>query len=255
MACKRAMLTNHQTPPKIKMRPYWQSKPRRLREPARCQATSCCDILEQGVSSPYRLQRTFVRWRTATKRRPSAFPLIHEESPMIHSHQNDEACVHASDRELDKLRAEIAGMTPALIAFAHRFFHKNSDIEDLVQETVFRSLRSLDCFTPGTSMKSWLFTIMRNTFCTRYKLARRERVGLPVNVQERMSSPATQDWTLQHEDVMAAVAELDADQRQALMLVAEGTSYAEAAEICNCKIGTIKSRVNRAREALRRTLD
>ena len=174
---------------------------------------------------------------------------------MIHSRQIDEATDPANDTELEKLRAEIVNLTPALFAFAYRFVRNNSDIEDLVQETIFRSLRSLHRFTPGTSMKSWLFTIMRNTFCTRYKLARRERVGLPVRVQDHMSTPATQDWTLQHEDVMVAVRELDADQRRALMLVAEGTSYAEAAKICRCKIGTIKSRVNRAREAIRHRLD
>jgi len=174
---------------------------------------------------------------------------------MIYPHQSDEANASESAAELDKLRAEIAEMTPALVAFAHRFVRNNHDVEDLVQETIFRSLRSLHRFSPGTSMKSWLFTIMRNTFCTRYKLARRERIGLPVRVQEHMSTPPSQDWTLQHNDVMEAVRGLDADQKRALMLVAEGTSYADAAKICRCKIGTIKSRVNRAREALRHTLD
>ncbi|WP_313618034.1 sigma-70 family RNA polymerase sigma factor [Agrobacterium sp.] len=174
---------------------------------------------------------------------------------MIHHRRGDETKIAASETELDELRADIADMTPALVAFARRFVRNNADVEDLVQETIFRSLRSLHCFTPGTSLKSWLFTIMRNTFCTRYKLARRECVGLPTQVQERMSTPATQDWTLQREDVMRAVRGLDDDQRQALLLVAEGTSYADAAKICKCKIGTIKSRVNRAREALRHKLN
>lgn len=174
---------------------------------------------------------------------------------MIRTHQGDETKIAARKTELEKLGAEIADMTPALVAFAHRFVRNNPDIEDLVQETIYRALRSLHCFTPGTSMKSWLFTIMRNTFCTRYKLARREYVGFPAGVQEQMSTPPTQEWILQHGDVIEAVRGLDDHQRQALMLIAEGTSYADAAKICNCQIGTIKSRVNRAREALRHRLD
>jgi RNA polymerase sigma-70 factor (ECF subfamily) len=67
-----------------------------------------------------------------------------------------------------------------------------------------------------------------------------------------MTSPAEQEWRLEHDEVMFAIQRLDAGQKQALLLVAEGTSYADAAEMCGCKIGTIKSRVNRARETLKR---
>jgi RNA polymerase sigma-70 factor (ECF subfamily) len=69
-----------------------------------------------------------------------------------------------------------------------------------------------------------------------------------------MTTTPEQEWKLEHDQVMLAIRDLDVRQRQALMLVAEGTSYAAAAEICGCKIGTIKSRVNRARETLKRDL-
>lgn len=159
-----------------------------------------------------------------------------------------------SEAQLETLRAGIADLAPALAAFARRFVRNDEDVEDLVQETMLRGLRSLHRFTPGTALKSWLFTILRNTFCTRYKVARRECIGLPAGIEQTMSVPANQEWRMEHEEVMRAVRDLDADQKTALMLVAGGTSYADAASICGCRVGTIKSRVNRARESLRRNL-
>ena len=159
-----------------------------------------------------------------------------------------------SEAQLETLRAGIADLAPALAAFARRFVRNDEDVEDLVQETMLRGLRSLHRFTPGTALKSWLFTILRNTFCTRYKVARRECIGLPAGIEQTMSVPANQEWRMEHEEVMRAVRDLDAHQKTALMLVAGGTSYADAASICGCRVGTIKSRVNRARESLRRDL-
>lgn len=163
--------------------------------------------------------------------------------------------VTSKEEQLEGLRSDIAQLAPALTAFAHRFVRNDQDVDDLVQETMFRGLRSLHCFTPGTSLKSWLFTILRNTFCTRYKVARRECVGLPVGIEQSMSTPASQEWRVEHQEVMRAIHMLDTDQKEALLLVAGGTSYADAAAICGCQVGTIKSRVNRARESLRRNLD
>jgi len=160
-----------------------------------------------------------------------------------------------SEAQRNGLRLGIARLAPALTAFARRFVRNDQDVEDLVQETMFRGLRSLHCFTPGTALKSWLFTILRNTFCTRYKIAKRECVGLPSGVEQSLVSPASQEWRMQHVDVMRAIETLDRGQAKALMLVADGTSYEEAAALCGCRVGTIKSRVNRARETLRRALD
>jgi len=160
----------------------------------------------------------------------------------------------SGENDIGILKDQIAGSTPVLLVFARRFVRRDEDAEDLVQEAVFRALRSVHQFRPGTSLKSWLFTILRNTFCTRYKVAKRECVGLPEAVQLRMTTPAEQEWRLEHDEVMLAIRGLDPGQQQALMLVAEGTSYADAAKICECKIGTIKSRVNRARETLKRDL-
>lgn len=167
---------------------------------------------------------------------------------------NEESGPALSEAQLETLRIGIADLAPALTAFARRFVRNDEDVNDLVQETMMRGLRSLHRFTPGTALKSWLFTILRNTFCTRYKVARRERVGLPAGIEQTMSVPASQEWRMEHDEVMRAIRDLDADQKKALLLVAGGTSYADAASICGCRVGTIKSRVNRARESLRRNL-
>ncbi|AYM60821.1 sigma-70 family RNA polymerase sigma factor [Agrobacterium fabrum] len=160
-----------------------------------------------------------------------------------------------TEGQLEVLRSGIADLAPALTAFARRFVRNEDDVNDLVQETMLRGFRSLQGFTPGTALKSWLFTILRNTFCTRYKVSRRECVGLPVGIEQSMSIPADQEWRLQHQEVMRAILELDEDQKKALLLIAGGTSYSDAAAICGCRVGTIKSRVNRARESLRQKLD
>ncbi|MBD9389052.1 sigma-70 family RNA polymerase sigma factor [Rhizobium sp. CG4] len=160
----------------------------------------------------------------------------------------------SNENEISLLKDQIAGFTTTLLVFARRFVRTDQDAEDLVQEAIFRALRSAHLFTPGTSLKSWLFTILRNSFCSRYKVAKREHVGLPLSVHQCMTTTPEQEWKLEHDQVMLAIRDLDVRQRQALMLVAEGTSYAAAAEICGCKIGTIKSRVNRARETLKRDL-
>lgn len=159
-----------------------------------------------------------------------------------------------SEAQLEALRIGIADLAPALTAFARRFVRNEDDVDDLVQETMLRGLRSLHCFTPGTALKSWLFTILRNTFCTRYKVSKRECVGLPVGIDQTLSTPASQEWRIEHQEVMRAIRSLEKDQKKALLLVAGGTTYSDAAAICGCRVGTIKSRVNRARESLRRNL-
>jgi RNA polymerase sigma-70 factor (ECF subfamily) len=71
---------------------------------------------------------------------------------------------------------EVVALIPALRAFAHTFYRHPNDADDLVQETLVKALSNLDHFKEGTRLKSWLFTIMRNSFCTRYRIAKRETV-------------------------------------------------------------------------------
>lgn len=149
------------------------------------------------------------------------------------------------------LETQVVDLIPALRAFARTFVSSNFEIDDLVQETLFRALRGIDGFQPGTNLKSWLFTIMHNTFRTHYKLRRRESPGVVDCAELPIPIPAPQDWCVQTVELRSALNTLAPDQREVLLLVgAYGLSYKEAADICDCPVGTIKSRLSRARDEL-----
>jgi RNA polymerase sigma-70 factor (ECF subfamily) len=158
----------------------------------------------------------------------------------------------------DRAPAEISvvDLIPALRAFARTFCRIPDDADDLVQETLTKALGNLDKFEPGTRLKSWLFTIMRNTHYTRVKAAAREAPGLLDCASSRPISEATQDWSLRSKEVHAAIQKLPEHQREVLMLIGVlGVSYEETAEICDCAVGTVKSRLNRARAHVLELLD
>lgn len=147
--------------------------------------------------------------------------------------------------------ATIVALIPALRAFARTFYRDPSDADDLVQETITKGIAHIDKFEPGTRMKSWLFTIMRNTFYTRIKVSRRESPGIADCVSERPAAEATQEWAMRGREIKAAIDRLPTHYREVLLLIGVlGVSYEEAAEICGCAVGTIKSRLNRARASL-----
>ncbi|AZO53491.1 MAG: sigma-70 family RNA polymerase sigma factor [Mesorhizobium sp.] len=151
--------------------------------------------------------------------------------------------------------ASIVDLIPALRAFARTFCRNPDDADDLVQETLTKGLANIDQFETGTRMKSWLFTIMRNTFYTRARTAAREAPGLLDCASSRPVSEATQEWSVQSREVHGAIQKLPEHQREVVMLIGVlGVSYEEAAEICGCAVGTVKSRLNRARENILRHL-
>jgi RNA polymerase sigma factor (sigma-70 family) len=145
----------------------------------------------------------------------------------------------------------IVDLIPALRAFARTFYRNPDDADDLVQETLMKGLANIEKFEPGTRMKSWLFTIMRNTFHTRFRVAAREAPGLLDCASSRPVSEASQEWSIQSKEVHGAIQKLPEHQREVLMLIGVlGVSYEETAEICGCAVGTIKSRLNRARASV-----
>lgn len=161
----------------------------------------------------------------------------------------------SNDRESAEPRSEIVRLIPALRAFARTFYKDANDADDLVQETLTKGLTSIHHFTPGTSMKSWLFTIMRNTFYTKIKIATREAPGAVDCASSKPAADPTQEWSARGREIAVAIQRLPTDQREVLVLVGVlGSSYEEAAEICGCAMGTIKSRLNRARLRLLKEL-
>lgn len=156
---------------------------------------------------------------------------------------------------LQVVRDPIVESIPALRAFARSLARDPVEADDLVQETLTKAIAKIDQFEPGTRLRSWLFTILRNTFYTRCAKMRRERPGEADCVSTQPWSPAGQDWSAELRIVLAAVKRLPPAQRETLVLVAMlGVEYEEAAQICGCPVGTIKSRLNRARVQLKALL-
>ena len=153
-------------------------------------------------------------------------------------------------------RDEVVALIPALRAFAWSLSHNSADADDLVQDTLAKAWTHQDKFAAGTNLRAWLFTILRNTYYTTVTRRRREVSDGDGKHAATLTTPATQDWSVAMRALQAAMLELPHEHREALILVgAAGLTYEEAAEICGCALGTIKSRVNRARARLLRLMD
>jgi len=151
----------------------------------------------------------------------------------------------------DSVRQEILGAVPGLRAFAISLCGNVDRADDLVQEALLRALANIHSFQPGTNMSAWLFTILRNHFRSEYRKRRREVEDADGHYAESLTSHPEQHGQLELTEFRESLSKLPEEQREALILVgASGFSYEEAAEICGCAIGTVKSRVNRARTRL-----
>lgn len=140
---------------------------------------------------------------------------------------------------------------PNLRAFAASLSGSMQLADDLVQDTLLKAWSNAEKFEPGTSLRAWLFTILRNTYYSLYRKRGREVQDSEGTYAERMATHGNQESHLDLADFRKALAKLPEEQREVLIMVgATGLSYEEAAEICGVAIGTIKSRVNRARTKL-----
>jgi RNA polymerase sigma-70 factor (ECF subfamily) len=160
--------------------------------------------------------------------------------------------LHAyADVQTDLLRA-----VPRLRAFAISLTGNLDQADDLVQDTIVRGLSRLDRFEAGTNLQAWLFTILRNLFYSGYRKHRREVEDPDGAMAEKLCVAPDQATHLDFEDMRTALTKLSAEQREAILLVgAEGLTYEQAAEVCGVVVGTIKSRVNRARTRLAELLE
>src|SRR5215207_5717947 len=144
---------------------------------------------------------------------------------------------------------------PSLRAFAISLTYNVDAADDLVQETIVRGWANIEKFEAGTNMTAWLFTILRNGFYSQYRKARREVEDPSGFYADRLVTIPEQGARCDFEDLRTALAKLPVDQREALILIAaEGLSYEEAAQVCGVAVGTIKSRVHRARLRLAQLL-
>jgi len=152
-------------------------------------------------------------------------------------------------------KAAMLAALPALRAFAMSLSGRHDVADDLVQETVMKAWSKQDSFTLGTNMNAWLFTILRNLYYSQMRKRGREVQDVDGAFTARLGVPPAHDGRMDLADFRRALDALPPDQREAILLIgASGFSYEEAATICGCAVGTIKSRVSRARTRLQAAL-
>lgn len=157
----------------------------------------------------------------------------------------------------DTFQNQLVALLPAMKAFAVMLTRNRQSADDLVNDTVLRALRKEDLYAMGTNLKAWLFTIMRNIHINNIRAGQRSRlVEIDDDLLPNLASVApNQEHSLILKELFRAIDGLNPDQREVLLLVVgEDLSYEEAAEVCGCPIGTVRSRLARARRELERML-
>ncbi len=150
-----------------------------------------------------------------------------------------------------KFKADLLELIPFLRAFARSLCGNPDTADDLAQETLVKAWQARATFAAGTNLKAWLFTILRNQFYSDRRRAWRQAPWDQDAAERIPGTSGQQSWAAELSDTTRALRALSDEQREALILVgAGGFSYEDAARICNCAVGTVKSRVARARRAL-----
>src|SRR6478609_1936232 len=156
-----------------------------------------------------------------------------------------------NDGRRDTFREQLLASIPKLRAFALSLAAHVDHADDLVQETLMKAWNHQESFAEGTNIKAWLFTILRNEYFSQLRKRKREVEDADGDYAAGVMTPGGQESQLDMADLRLALQQLPDDQREAVVLVgASGFSYQEVAEICRVPVGTVKSRVNRARTKL-----
>ncbi|MDR7037652.1 RNA polymerase sigma factor (sigma-70 family) [Methylobacterium sp. BE186] len=155
----------------------------------------------------------------------------------------------------EAVREGLIEALPGLRTFALSLVADATRADDLVQETVLRAWAAQDRFVPGTNLKAWLCTILRNQFYTECRKRKREVEDADGAMAAQLTAPAAQEHGSDLRTIWGQIAKLPPPQREALLLVgAQGLTYEAAAEVMGCQTGTVKSRVSRARSFLAASL-
>jgi RNA polymerase sigma-70 factor (ECF subfamily) len=151
----------------------------------------------------------------------------------------------------EAFKAELTALIPHMRAFARSLCHHAAEADDLAQEGLLKAWHGRASYQPGTNLKAWTFMIVRNQFYSDKRRSWRSTQLDPETAERTLVAVSDPTASLELDEVRRALAKLPEDQREALILIgAGGLSYDEVAEICGCAIGTIKSRVSRARDRL-----
>jgi RNA polymerase sigma factor (sigma-70 family) len=156
----------------------------------------------------------------------------------------------------EAFKHDLLTVLPHLRAFARGLCGRPDFADDLVQETAIKAWVARDRFTPGTNMRAWTFAILRNHYLSELRRNRHQADYDPDSAERLLVMEADQEAPLHLSDMEVALLKLSPERREALLLVgAGGFTYEEAASISDCAVGTMKSRVARARDQLARLLD
>lgn len=165
--------------------------------------------------------------------------------------QLDSTLVSEDRTNAAAFRQDLIDMLPGLRAFAVSLTTNETRADDLVQETLLKAWAAQERFVPGSNLKAWLCTILRNHFYTEFRKRKREVEDADGAMAARMTAPAAQEHGSDLRTVWQHISTLPAQQREALLLVGvQGLTYEAAAEVMGCEVGTAKSRVSRARTLL-----
>jgi len=156
----------------------------------------------------------------------------------------------------DPFQDQIIALIPRLRAYAMSLSGSSAEADDIVQDALMRAWRFRDGYQMGTNLRAWLYRIVRNAFYTQAAKRRDTVEDVDGRWAATLSCRPEQEWRVQYGELLRAMGQLSPDARDALLLVvSSGLSYQEAAEICGCAVGTMKSRVNRARGRLAQLVD
>lgn len=155
----------------------------------------------------------------------------------------------------ESFRTELMAVLPHLRAFARGLCGRHDFADDLVQETAVKAWTARERYQPGTNMRAWTFAILRNHYLSELRKFKRQTDIAESDMERMLVMEADQEAPIHLSDMEAALQQLAPERREAVLLVgASGFSYEEAASIAGCPIGTMKSRVARARADLSRML-
>ncbi|MBS0297536.1 MAG: sigma-70 family RNA polymerase sigma factor [Proteobacteria bacterium] len=153
-------------------------------------------------------------------------------------------------------KKELVGLIPHLRAFARTLCGDPTAADDLAQDAMMKAWDARASFQMGTNMKAWTFMILRNQFYSEKRRSWRQSQLDQEAAERTLVAVDDPEAPIALDELRMALRSLPDEQREALVLVgAGGFAYEEAADICNCAVGTVKSRVSRARRALQAALE
>jgi len=174
----------------------------------------------------------------------------------IESNGSSDAAEMSEPLSDSDFKDQLAEVIPHLRAFGRSLSGNRDSADDLVQETLLKAWSARSRFQAGTNMRAWSFIILRNLFLSQMRRSKFTGEWDDLAADKLLAAPASQDRHVELGDMHRALMELPQSQREALILVgAGGFAYEEAAEICGCAVGTIKSRVARGRTALEEIME